>query len=133
MKDIQEFAGQFQREMGWEVDEKSFEGSRASLLNNYMLLTTEVGEVAEELRKMFNLTYRYASEGMDEETAFRLAQETVRGDIGKELADCLAYITKFANFFEVDLEESFYKKMDEVKNRQNKDTISARHDMGKGR
>nr|WP_316047427.1 hypothetical protein [Planococcus glaciei] len=37
------------------------------------------------------------------------------------MADCLAYIMKFANFFDIDLEESFYGKMEEVKNRQNKD------------
>lgn len=121
MKDIQKFAERFQREMGWEVDEQNFDGSRASLLNNYMLLTTEVGEVAEELRKMFNLTYRYVLEGMNEEEAFQLAQDEVKEDLGKELADCLAYIAKFANFFEVDLEESFYQKMGEVRNRRNKD------------
>lgn len=133
MKDVQEFAGRFQREMGWEVDGQNFDGSRASLLNNYMLLTTEVGEVAEELRKIFNLTYRYVSEGMNEEEAFRLAREEVKEALGKELADCLAYITKFANFFEVDLEESFYQKMDEVKRRQNKDATSGNSSHEEGR
>ena len=44
MKEIQTFAKQYQKEMGWEISEESFTMSRDSLLNNYMLLTTEVAE-----------------------------------------------------------------------------------------
>lgn len=121
MKQIQAFAKDFQKDMNWEIDSLSYEKSRASLLNNFMLLTTEVSEVAEELRSTFNLTNQYMLEGMDESKAFDLAKKSIKEDLGKEFADCLAYICKIANFFEVDLEESFYKKMDEVKNRKNKD------------
>jgi hypothetical protein len=42
--------------MGWEISEESYAESRDSLLNNFMLLTMEVAEVAEELRRTFNLT-----------------------------------------------------------------------------
>jgi hypothetical protein len=56
MKELQTFAKQYQKEMGWEISEESYAESRDSLLNNYMLLTTEVAEVAEELRRTFNLT-----------------------------------------------------------------------------
>ncbi|MED4229469.1 hypothetical protein [Neobacillus cucumis] len=49
------------------------------------------------------------------------AEENAKEDLGKEFVDCLAYIIKFANYFDIDLEESFYKKMDEVKNRKNRD------------
>ncbi|MDR4947174.1 MazG nucleotide pyrophosphohydrolase domain-containing protein [Neobacillus cucumis] len=90
-------------------------------MNNYMLLTTEVVEVAEELKKAFNLTNSHILNGMNESEAFELAKENAKEDLGKEFADCLAYIIKFANYFEIDLEESFYKKMDEVKNRKNRD------------
>ncbi|SDG83160.1 MazG nucleotide pyrophosphohydrolase domain-containing protein [Planococcus glaciei] len=121
MKEAQAFAKQYQKEMGWSIEDGDYEKNRASLLNNYMLLTTEVAEIAEELRKAFNLTYNYVQNGMEEEEAFRLAAGTIKEDIGKEMADCLAYIMKFANFFDIDLEESFYGKMEEVRNRQNKD------------
>lgn len=126
MKELQVFAEQFQKEMGWVISEESYEKSRSSLLNNYMLLTTEVAEVAEELRKGFNLTASYIQEGMDEEKAFELAKNQIKANIGKELSDCLAYMLKFYNFFGLDAEESFYKKMDEVKNRKNKDIIKRR-------
>ncbi|MGM0900771.1 MAG: hypothetical protein ACQEXB_06665 [Bacillota bacterium] len=121
MKKVQTFSKEFQEEMGWVISDESFEKSRASLLNNYMLLSTEVAEVAEELRKMFNLTYRSIQEGVDEDIAFEQAKAQVKEEIGKELADCFAYLMKFYNYFELDAEESFYKKMDEVKNRKNKD------------
>lgn len=123
MKDLQVFAEQFQKEMGWVISEESYEKSRASLLNNYMLLTTEVAEVAEELRRGFNLTATYIQEEMDEVKAFELAKSQIKENIGKELSDCLAYMLKFYNFFGLDAEESFYQKMDEVKNRKNKDVV----------
>lgn len=121
MKKLQSFAKEYQKEMNWDIDTSSYERSRASLLNNFMLLTTEVSEVAEELRKVFNLTNKHIAEGMDEEKAFKIAIMIAQEDLGKEFADCIAYICKIANFFEVDLETSFYSKMEEVKNRKNKD------------
>lgn len=126
MNDMQTFSKHFQTQMGWEISEENYEKSRASLLNNYMLLTTEVAEVAEELRKAFNLTASFVDEGIPEEKAFALAKDQIREDLGKELADCLAYILKFYNFFGIDAEESFYTKMEEVRNRKNKDIVKAR-------
>jgi NTP pyrophosphatase (non-canonical NTP hydrolase) len=121
MKQVQTFSREFQSQMGWEISDEAFEKSRASLLNNYLLLSTEVAEVAEELRKMFNLTYHSIQEGEDEVKAFEQAKAQVKEELGKELADCMAYIMKFYNYFELDAEESFYNKMEEVKNRKNKD------------
>ncbi|MBX9975786.1 MazG nucleotide pyrophosphohydrolase domain-containing protein [Cytobacillus firmus] len=121
MKELQSFMREYQKEMGWEISNENYARSRDSLLNNYMLLTTEVAEVAEELRKAFNLVREYAEEGMDEDLAFQLASDQVKEDLGKELADCLAYLIKFYNFFGIDLEESFYGKMEEVRKRKNRD------------
>ncbi|NWQ43289.1 hypothetical protein MLOOGBEN_21550 [Bacillus sp. EB106-08-02-XG196] len=123
MKEIQTFAKQYQKEMGWEISEESYAQSRDSLLNNYMLLTTEVAEVAEELRKAFNLTTKNVQNGMEEDQAFELAKNQIKENLGKELADCLAYMLKFYNYFGIDVEESFYAKMEEVKNRKNKDLV----------
>lgn len=121
MKDLQEFMKKYQKEMGWEINEENYLKTRESLLNNYMLLTTEVAEVAEELRKLFNLTQQGVLNGMEQEEAFLRAKEIGKENIGKELADCLAYLLKFYNYFDLDLEESFYGKMREVRDRKNKD------------
>lgn len=125
MKDIQSFAKQYQKEMGWEINQENYDKTKSSLLNNYMLLTTEVAEVAEELRRAFNMTASFMEEGIQEEKAFALAKDQIREDLGKELADCLAYMLKFYNFFGLDAEESFYAKMEEVRNRKNKDIVKA--------
>jgi NTP pyrophosphatase (non-canonical NTP hydrolase) len=122
VKDIQEFLKNFQREMNWEISDKSYKDSRASILNNYMLLTTEVSEVAEEFRAIFNKTHKLVKdEGFSEDEAFKLAKETYKENIGKEISDCIAYLVKFANYLDIDLEDSFYTKMNEIKNRVNKD------------
>lgn len=125
MKDIQAFAKQYQKDLGWDIRTDSYRESRDSLLNNYLLFSTEVAEVAEELRKAFNLTSSFIEDGISEEKAFQLAKEQIKEDIGKELADCLAYMLKFYNFFDIDLEESFYEKMAEVKGRKNKDAVKS--------
>ena len=108
--------------MKWEISNSSYKDTRASILNNYMLLTTEIGEVAEEFRAVFNETYKLINTGgMNEDQAFEIAKEMHKENIGKEIADCLAYLIKFANYLEIDLEESFYSKMNEIKSRVNKD------------
>ncbi|MEH7096971.1 MazG nucleotide pyrophosphohydrolase domain-containing protein [Neobacillus vireti] len=126
MKEMQTFLKKYHEEMNWEITNESYEKTRASLLNNYMLLTTEVAEVAEELRKTFNFTNSQILNGINDTEAFDLAKENAKEELGKEFADCLAYMIKFANFFGIDLEESFYKKMDEVRNRKNKDVSLSR-------
>jgi NTP pyrophosphatase (non-canonical NTP hydrolase) len=120
MKKEQEFLKKFQKEMNWEISDKNYAETKGSLLNNYMLLTTEVSEVAEELRAMFNATYK-DSKNMEEGIAFERAKEEYKDNIGKEIVDCIAYLVKFANYFKIDLESTFYEKMDEVKGRVNKD------------
>lgn len=121
MKELQKFSKDFQKELNWAINDNSYDLSRASLLNNYMLLTTEVAEVAEELRTNFNLTNKYINQGVNPEAAFVLATKDMKDNLADELADCLAYLLKFSNFFDIDMEEAFYKKMKEVKVRENKD------------
>lgn len=122
VRDIQAFLSEFQKDMNWEISEENYKESKASLLHNYMLLTTEVSEVAEEFRSIFNKTYRMVNnDGLNEEDAFKIAKNLHKENIGKELSDCIAYLVKFANYLDIDLEDSFYKKMEEVKLRVNKD------------
>lgn len=121
MKQLQSFMKEYHEEMNWQINTSDYERTKSSLLNNYMLLTTEVAEIAEELRKAFNETHALINEGIKEEQAFVMAKEMIREDLGKEFADCIAYITKFANYFDIDIEDSFYSKMEEVKNRKNRD------------
>lgn len=122
MKEIQNYLKTFQKEMKWDISDENYREARSSMLNNYMLLTTEVGEVAEEFRAVFNNTNKLIKdEGYGEEEAFIISKGLYKESIGKELSDCIAYIVKFANYFDIDIDNSFYGKMNEIKLRINKD------------
>lgn len=82
----------FQLERGWEINKESADKSTESLLLNHLLLTTEIAEIAEELRRMLNRAYDMKEEGVEGEKAFQLAKEEVAEDIGKEIADSIAYL-----------------------------------------
>ncbi|WP_413377351.1 MazG nucleotide pyrophosphohydrolase domain-containing protein [Alkalihalobacillus sp. 1P02AB] len=121
MKEVQHYLKDFQKEKNWDIPNREFLESKMAILNNYMLLTTEVSEVAEEFRGIFTMTKQLQqSENLTEEEAFIRAKELHKENISKELADCIAYIIKFANYFEIDMEKSFYNKMEEVQRRVNK-------------
>lgn len=117
MNDIHKELEAFQLEKGWEISKKNSESSIESLLLNHMLLTTEIAEIAEELRKLMNLTYEIKEDGIDKEHAFLLAKKEVAEDIGKEIADSIAYLCKFATFFNRDIEVDIRNKLDEINNR----------------
>ncbi|WP_404456321.1 hypothetical protein LG329_09210 [Virgibacillus necropolis] len=118
MRNLQEFTKGYQKELNFHIKEDSYERSKVSLLTNHMLLTTEVAEIAELLRELCVTAEQKMEDGIDEVTAFRQAQEQVSVEMGKEVSDCIAYLCKFGNFFERDMEKDFYSKMDEVKNRK---------------
>ena len=75
-----------------------------------MLLSGEIGEVAQELKKVhFMVSPDRNEEG--EAVSLEVALQAQRENIGQELADCLAYIFKLANYTGVDLQEAYLKKM----------------------
>jgi NTP pyrophosphatase (non-canonical NTP hydrolase) len=119
MKAIQDFQKQLDKEMGWTPKGDDFEYSKAYLPYIHMLLTTEIAEIAEEIRMLFIVTNRYIEQGFSDKEAFKMAKEEVQANVGKEIADCLAYLSKFANFFDVDMEIEYFSKMKEVKDRNN--------------
>jgi len=118
MKEMQLYMEKFQKELNWQIQGESYEELKLSLLSNYMLLTTEVGEVAEELRELFSETQKNISNDNIEDT-FALLKGKYKENIGDEISDCIAYLVKIAIFFNIDLEDAFYSKMDVVKNRMN--------------
>jgi NTP pyrophosphatase (non-canonical NTP hydrolase) len=118
MNIIQKELEKFQLRKGWEISKENQEKSIESLLLNHMLLTTEIAEIAEELRRMMNLAYSLREEGIDKEEAFIRAKKEVAEEIGKEIADSIAYLSKFATFFERDVEKDITSKLKEIDQRQ---------------
>lgn len=97
----------FQEFHRWLDARKSF---NADLFFNMVLLSGEVGELAQELKK---LHYMVSPDSNEENEAMPLdaALKELRENLGQELADCLAYIFKLANYTGVDLQEAYLKKM----------------------
>ncbi|WP_249730713.1 MazG-like family protein [Paenibacillus sp. J2TS4] len=121
LKAVQDFYQTFQEDMGWDrVDKHDYQSSKEFLLYIHMLLTTEVAEVAEEFRTMMYRTRDLADTGLELNEAYSQAKQEIRENLGKELADCLAYLCKLANFFEYDLEEELRAKLDEIRKKYNK-------------
>lgn len=100
IRDFQAFHQWLDDQKGWEKD----------LLMNMVLLSGEVGEVANEI-KMIAWKASILKAEMGEEAAQAAAEAEYRQDLGLELADCLAYIFKIANNAGVDLEAAYLAKM----------------------
>ena len=88
LRDLQAFHEKLDSEKEFDTD----------LFRNIAYLTEEVGEVVHAARAL-----KRASESSDLERA--------REHVGEELADCLAYILKLANYAEVDLQDAYLSKM----------------------
>jgi NTP pyrophosphatase (non-canonical NTP hydrolase) len=73
--------------------EKSFD---TDVIRNVAYLTAEVGEVMGAILEL---------------KRGKAAPEAARAHIGEELADCLAYVLKLANYLEVDLQDAYVQKM----------------------
>lgn len=104
MKTIRDFQAFHQ----WMDEQK---GWRKDLLMNMVLLSGEVGEVANEIKQIMWRASILKAE-MGEEEALAAAEAEYRQDLGLELADCLAYIFKLANNAGVDLETAYLTKME---------------------
>lgn len=124
MEKLQQYYQSFEKEMGYNLfNEQDYKENQSFLLFIHMLLTTEVAEVAEEFRTLFKVTDKHIAEGMNDVDAMELAKNSVRENLGKELADCLAYLLKLANYFDYDLEQELYGKLEEIKKTRKK-TVS---------
>ena len=79
--------------------EKSFD---TDIVRNVAYLTAEVGEVMVAIRDL---------------KREKVALEEGKAHLGEELADCLAYVLKLANYAGVDLQDAYVRKMQTNLNR----------------
>ena len=88
--DLQAFHESLDREKGFDLD----------MLRNVAYLSEEIGEVVSAIRDF-------------KEADGASALEEARDHLGEELADCLAYILKLANYGGIDLQEAYARKMEQ--------------------
>jgi NTP pyrophosphatase (non-canonical NTP hydrolase) len=95
LQDLQVFHKELDREKQFDQD----------IFRNIAYLSGEIGELVSAIRKL-----RKTQELPEEMEA--------RNHVGEELADCLAYVVKLANYAEVDLHEAYVNKMRQNLNRE---------------
>jgi deoxyguanosine kinase len=107
LADFQRWHRAFDEEHAFEKD----------LYLNYILFVEEVGELARELTQLRRAEKQLRGGETDVEESFSRATEQWRPQLESELADCLAYLLKLANYLGVDLEEAYLTKMRENETR----------------
>jgi len=101
LRDYQRFHVELDRSKGFITD----------LYFNYLCLSEEMGELGSELANLWREEARLVVQGKEETQARQLALEKRRSGIESEMADCMAYLLKLANYVGVDLEEAYRGKM----------------------
>ncbi|MEM7031363.1 MAG: MazG nucleotide pyrophosphohydrolase domain-containing protein [Chloroflexota bacterium] len=86
-------------------------GFDPDLYINYILLTEEVGELGSEITKVWGIQRKAQEENIGASDAQALALQERQASLKSELADCLAYLLKLANYSGIDLEEAYIEKM----------------------
>jgi deoxyguanosine kinase len=101
LADLQRFHVELDRQKGFSTD----------VFFNYICLSEEFGELGSELASTWRDQESYISRG---QTQIRAKEQALAGHkegIEEELADCLAYLLKLANYSGIDLEQAYMEKL----------------------
>jgi len=101
LADFQRFHVELDRSKGFITD----------LYFNYLCLSEEVGELASELAELWRVELRETGGGNDREQAREAALAARQPRLEEELADCMAYLLKIANYAGIDLDTAYRAKM----------------------
>lgn len=93
LSDMQEFHHALDNEKGFDTD----------FVRNVAYMAAEVGEVLN--------AFRGFDRSRSDQISSDAATETALADVAEELADCLAYVVKLANYADIDLEDAYVSKM----------------------
>jgi deoxyadenosine/deoxycytidine kinase/NTP pyrophosphatase (non-canonical NTP hydrolase) len=86
-------------------------GFNPDLYLNYILLTEEIGELGREVARLWGTQNQLAAGNHSDELSRQQALAQHRQRLAEELADCMAYLLKLANYTGINLEEAYLKKM----------------------
>jgi deoxyguanosine kinase len=78
---------------------------------NYLCLSEEMGELGSEFAKTWLTENQLIAEGEQSDLARQRALGQHRDALKSELADCMAYLLKLANYADIDLESAYLSKM----------------------
>ena len=86
-------------------------GFTPELYLNYILLIEEIGELGKEFARMWGQQNALQQNGADPAESLNRVLADHKPHLEGELADCLAYLLKLANYTGIDLETAYINKM----------------------
>jgi len=95
----------------FHVELDQAKGFITDLYFNYLCLSEEMGELGSELAQLWREETRLLVQGQEDKKARQQALNNRRKSLESELADCMAYLLKLANYAGVDLETAYLQKM----------------------
>jgi deoxyadenosine/deoxycytidine kinase/NTP pyrophosphatase (non-canonical NTP hydrolase) len=108
------YLADFQR---FHVEMDKTKGFNTNVFFNYLCLSEEMGELGSELAQLWREQEAMVATGELADQALRRALEGRREAIESEMADCMAYLLKIANYTGIDLETAYLNKMNENEDR----------------
>jgi deoxyguanosine kinase len=78
---------------------------------NFICLSEEIGELGREFARLWGEEELLVAEGRSATQARQIAFQRRRPSLESELADCMAYLLKLANYAGIDLETAYLAKM----------------------
>jgi deoxyadenosine/deoxycytidine kinase/NTP pyrophosphatase (non-canonical NTP hydrolase) len=86
-------------------------GFDTNLYFNYLCLSEEIGELGSVLADLWREELALKAKGQNDAIAQQEATQKWGEALESELADCMAYLLKLANYANIDLEEAYLAKM----------------------
>ena len=112
LADYQQFHEEMDRAKGFYTD----------IYFNYLCLSAELGELGDALASLWRDQHTLLEQGLPAPQSLQTALEQRRRAIAGELADCMAYLLKLANYTNVDLESAYLAKMETNRQRTWRET-----------
>ena len=92
-------------------------GFNTNVYFNFLRLCEEIGELGSELAKLWQVEEMLLAQGQTTGQARSLALGKQGPFLRSELADCMAYLLKLANYTGIELETAYLNKMQENRQR----------------
>lgn len=100
-------------------------GFNTNMYFNYLRLSEEMGELGSALAELWREETALTEIGQPDPQARRNALRKCRQDLESEMADCMAYLLKMANYAGIDLETAYLQKMNQNRDRFSTQDASA--------
>jgi deoxyguanosine kinase len=101
----------------FHVEMDRTKGFNTNIYFNYLCLSEEMGELGSEIAQVWRAENALATQGQLPVQAHQGALDKRRESLESEMADCMAYLLKLANYAGIDLETAYLSKMQQNQER----------------